>query len=222
MRHANRIATVCLLLLFLFVLKSHSSQGAKSASPDPLTQQVNNYIDTGDDFRIMVAHLTQKYGIPAGMDLENPSKRDFISVHISHGTVAEVLNAIVAQKPGYKWTEMDSVVNIMPQSQRDSILDVRIADFHIANANFFEIHAAIVSLPEVKRWLEQNHFTEATSFAGIVPVGPNGLGLARVSLDLHDVTLREILNKTIKSPGFSSWIIGRWGEKNQYLSISVH
>jgi hypothetical protein len=55
-----------------------------------------------------------------------------------------------------------------------------------------------------------------------VLIGRNGSGLARVSLDVRDLTLREIMNRIIKSPGFRAWRISRSGAKNQYLTIAVN
>lgn len=221
MPHANRVIAACSLFALSLVSYGHGSQPVKSALRDQLTQQVSEYDDRGSDFRLIVRRLAQKYGLRVGMDLESPLKTDLISVHISDGTVAEVLNAIVAQEPGYKWAEIDDVINIMPQQHSDSILDIRAVHFHVTKANPFKVHAAIVALPEVRSWLQQNHVTESTPFAGDILVGPNGLGLARASLDLHDTTLREILNRIIESPKFGSWIVSRWVEKNQYLSIEI-
>jgi hypothetical protein len=163
----------------------------------------------------------QRYTVSWGMDLEASLKSGLISVHISRGTVADVLNAIMAQESNYKWVEINGVVNVIPKQNMNSILDVKIALFHVRDANGFDIHRVIVSLPEVKRWLGQNHLAERTPTVVDVLVGRNGAALSKISLELQRVTLRQILNKIVRSPGFRSWTVGRWGAKNQYLSIGV-
>ncbi|MGC2285130.1 MAG: hypothetical protein WA542_07780 [Candidatus Acidiferrum sp.] len=210
-----------MMLLSLFLLSCNASRSPQYAPGGPLSQHVSNYQDSGHDLPTTVDDLMQKYKVPAGMDLEELSERRPISVNVPRGSVADVLSMIVAQQPGFKWAEMNGVVNIGPQQDTDSILDVRIAHFRVADASFSQIHSAIVSLPEVKRWLEDNHLTERTPMVidGLVSAGHPFL--SRISLDLQDITLREILNTVIKSSGFSSWIVSRYGEKQQYIMIGI-
>ena len=214
----DKIAFAFALLLWVFVSSGYASHDKKS---DPAAQQVSDYEDSGYDFSITLDHLAQKYGIPTGIDTEIPIENQPVSVHVHRGTVADVLNAIVAREPGYKWLSLNGVIDVMPKESANSILDIRIARFRVKKATFFDIHTAIASRPEVKKWLKQNHLTERTPMAIDILVGKNGAGLSHVSLDLRDVTVREILNKIAVSPGFRSWIVGRWGDKNQYLSIGV-
>jgi hypothetical protein len=188
---------------------------------NPAAQPVSSYEDNGYEFSIALDHLAQKYKMPIGMDLETPIERQSVSVRIPQGTVGDVLNAIIAQEPGYKWAEVNGVINVMPEVNPNSILDLQIAHFHVRNADSFGIHTAIVSLPEVKRWLRQNHLTERTAFAIDILVGKDGYSPPRVSLNLRNVTLGDIMNKIVRLPGFHSWSVGRWGEENRYFGIMV-
>lgn len=222
MHHANRVAIVCSLLLLICIAIAYASQSEKSATRDSLSQRVSNYKDTGHDFSITLGHLSQKYRIPMGIDLERPPTRQFISVRVSHGTVADVLNAIVEGEPGYRWTAINGVVNVVPQQSTNSILDLQIAHFHVRHADPLDLHTAILALPEIKRWLEQNHLKERGVFGPNILVGKNGMtSLPHVSLDLRDVTLRAIMNRIATSPGLGGWIVSRWGEKNQYLNLQI-
>ncbi len=222
MHHANRVAVICSLFLLVFIAIACPAQSEESGTQDSLNQSVSNYKDSGHDFSITLGHLSQKYRIPMGIDLEMPPTRQFISVEVSHGTGAGVLNAIVEGEPGYRWTEINGVVNVVPQQSTNSILDLRIAHFYVRHADPLVLHAEIVALPEMKRWLEQNHLKERGVFGRDILVGKNGMtSLPHVSLDLRDVTLRAIMNRVATSPGFGGWIVSRWGEKNQYFNLQI-
>ncbi len=220
MFRANTIAVAFLLLHT--VSNSQVSKPAHAARVDPLTRQVRNYQNTAYDFLTALDDFALKCGVPTGIDLELPVKHRSISVNVSRGTVVDVLNTIVAQEPSYKWAKVNGVVNVMPEENPNNMLDLRIASFHVRNADSSGIHAAIVSLPEVKEWLEQNHLTERTPNYTDIIVGKNRYVMPRLSLDLHNMTLREISNRILTSRRFHSWVVARWGEKNQYLSIAVN
>lgn len=128
----------------------------------------------------------------------------------------------MSQEPGFTWAEVNGVVNIGRRRQRNSLLNVRIAQFHLANASYDQIYRAIGSLPELKNWMQDNHITKGP--ANILVIGgvsPGQPFKPLVSLDLRDVTLREMLNRIAQSYGYSTWIVSRCGEKNQYIMIST-
>lgn len=212
----------CLLAVSTPLLRGHASRGTKPALKALLSQKVSNYEDSGHDFPTTINDLMQKYRVPAGIDLETLSDRRPISVTVPQGTVADVLNAIVAQEPGFKWAEEDGAVNIGPQQNDNSVLNVHIAHFYIRRANLYEIKPAIVSLPEVKKWLEDNQLTQERETESVIgAVSPGKPFKPLISLDLQDATLRAVMNRIITSPGYGSWIVSRYGEKNQHMMIGI-
>jgi hypothetical protein len=112
------------------------------------------------------------------------------------------------------------VVNVMPKRNANSILNLRIAHFQVHDANKFALHQAVVSLPEVRAWLAQNQLTEHTPYGMLGPIGAMRQ-LPVVSLEMNNLTLREIMNRIVKEPGFSGWLLARYGEQNQYLEIHI-
>jgi hypothetical protein len=220
MRHVNSIVMFCLVLLTLSGCTT--SRSPKYALDGPLGQQVSNYEDSGHDFETTVNDLRQQYRLRVGLDLETQPDRRPLSIRVLRGNVADVLNAIVAQESGFTWAEINGVVNIGPRRQKNSLLDVRVAQFHITNAGFDQIPRAIDSLPELKLWLQDNHLSNGPAVFSVTgAVSPGQPFKPLVSLDLQDVTLREILNGIAQSHGYSSWIVSRYGEKNQYIMIST-
>jgi hypothetical protein len=72
-------------------------------------------------------------------------------------------------------------------------------------------------------WLEHNHLTVDGSTVVIGGVSPGQPLKPLVSLDLQEITLREILNRLIKYLGYDAWTISRGGdgEIKQYLIIGI-
>ena len=218
-----RPAMIRLVLLSIFLSSCSASQPPKYAQDGPLNQKVNDYEDSGHDLEATVNELREKFRVPVGMDLEALSDRRPIAIKVSRGNVADVLNAIVAQQHGFKWAEVNGVVNIGPQHNANSILELRIAHFRRNQARYDQIHDAIVSLPEVKTWLEDNHLTVDGSTVVIGGVSPGQPFKPLVSLDLQETTLREILNRIIKCPGYDAWTISRGGGGGgkEYIIIGI-
>jgi len=223
MQHANRLAVIPLVFSSIFLSSCSASQPPKYAPDGPLNQNVSNYEESGHDLEATVNELREKFRVPVGMDLETLSDRRPIAINVPRGNVADVLNAIVAQQHGFKWAEVNGVVNIGPQHNPNSILELRIAHFRINQAGYDQIHHAIVSLPEVKTWLEDNHLTEDGSTVVIGGVGPGHPLKPLVTLDLQEITLREILNRIIKCPSYVEWTISRGedGGGKQFIIIGV-
>jgi hypothetical protein len=211
-----------MFLLLGCTINSEGSGEAKAGKVDPLAQEVINYQDSGYDLAITVGHLADKYGLRTGIDTEIPLPQDQrISVDVPKGTVADVLDRILAQEPDYKWAAVDGVVNIEPRQNGNSILDLRIREFRVSNTNAMGLHEAIVSCPEVKKWLSDNHLVDRTTISIIAAVG-KGFSFPELSLSLRGASLRAILKRIVRSPGFHSWGVGRWGENSEYIYIGVN
>lgn len=84
-------------------LSCEGSQERKSVKPDPLAERVINYKDPGPDFAGTIIRLAEKYRLRVGIDIETPPQNQRVSVEVQKGTVADVLDRIVAQEPDYRW-----------------------------------------------------------------------------------------------------------------------
>jgi hypothetical protein len=188
-----------------------------SSGRDPLCQRVETYEGSAPNFALITGSVLQRYGIPSGLELNKGFEYRAISVRVVHGTVANVLDAIIAQAPDYKWLDTDGVVNVIPKRDAKSILNLRLAHFRAQNADVAELSQMIASLPEVREWLVENRVTERSVHGLLGPVAPP----VEVSLDLRNLTLRELLNSIVKQPGVSGWSFSRYGDHGQYLQISI-
>lgn len=211
-------ATLCLVLSLMMV-----GCRRRTATTGPLAQNVSNYSVGSDNFVVAFGHALQTYTVPSGFELEKQPDNRPVSIRLSEGTIADLLDAVAAQAPDYRWLESGGVVNIMPKKDSESIeklMNSRVAHFEVHDATSSIIRQAIASLPEVRSWLEQNHVTERSVLGFILPVPSPEPAVA--SLDVSNASLREIMNRIVKEPGFSSWLFSRYGDQNQYLNIGIN
>jgi hypothetical protein len=194
-----------------------------SPPQNPLHQEIGGYKNGESDFFSALQEASYKYGVPLGVETDAQGQAaGHISINVSHGTVTDIFNALIQQAPNYRWIESSGVVNVMPEQNADSLLDLRIAGFHVTHATPDRLHAAIRSLPEVEAWLNQRNLVEHSPATSSILIGSNGkTGQPRVSLRLKKMTLREIMNTVVKKPGFRVWFVGRYGDHGQYVNLSI-
>jgi hypothetical protein len=187
-----------------------------------LNTKVGEYQDSGSDIALLLGRASDRLGIAVGLEFSGEIPSKAVSIHVSKGTAADVFSAIVEHAPGYKWVEQDGVVDVLPEHSAESVLDLKIDHFEVRDAMPDEIRDAITSLPEVKAWLTQNKVVERSFITPIILINDNGkAALPRASIDVRGLTLREIINKIVRSPGFHGWSFVRYGEANRYLSIEI-
>jgi hypothetical protein len=192
-----------------------TSQGATQALG---TRAVQNYEDQGPDVPRLILRALKTYDVPAGIESDGLGVGRNLSVRLPRGTVSDLLNAILAKIPGYHWTEADGVVNVMPDKNVNSLLEVPIRHFVLHDAAPSDIRATVLSLPEVKTWLVRNKVSERSLVSTISANNDSG---PRLSLIMDKVKLREILNRIAKTPGLHAWTLSRYGSGRQYVSISI-
>jgi hypothetical protein len=220
----RRTAPPALIAVAFVALLGVSLTGAITSPQNPLHREIVGYKNEESDISLALQKASYKYGVPLGIDAGVQGLgTQHTSVSISQGTVADVFDALVQQAPDYKWVQTKGVVNVMPRQDSDSVLDLKIARFRANKATPDAIVAAIGSSPEVKAWVSQNRMVERDLFTPSILVGEGGkTDQPRVSLSVKNATLRDILNMIVKKPGFRVWLVGRYGEQRQYLSISIH
>jgi hypothetical protein len=93
-----------------------------------------------------------------------------------------------------------------------------IALYYVNDATPQEASDAITRLPELQRWLSDHHAARSEIIAG--PRWGEHSEQTKISLELHNVPLRAILNKLFSKVGSNGWSITRWGDKKQFLAIN--
>jgi hypothetical protein len=208
----SKIATMYLLLICAGNLSA--TQNAQSADQRRLNQPVRDYADAGN-LSLVVSRLLQKHGIKVGIELRSAGDDRPVQIYIAQGTVANVLDTISARAPGYRWSEVDGVVDVVPRQGGSEILNLKIASFRVSDANALQLQSKISSLPEITNWLKKNEIVARTAS------GDGTVEQPRVTLTLRNVTLRTILNVIVGSPEFTSWLVSRYGDHGQFMTIRI-
>jgi hypothetical protein len=139
---------------------------------------------------------------------------------MAHGTVTDLVNEIMKSAPGYNWVEADGVVNVMPKKRTSGLLDLQIAHFRVTNSGPDNLRDAITALPEVKAWTAKTGVTERSIESLVSGIGEEAG--PRVSIDFKGVTLRDVMNGIVKTPGLHMWSVSFYGKNDRYLSININ
>jgi hypothetical protein len=140
-----------------------------------------------------------------------------ITLDLSGTDIVRVFDSIVSQRPVYMWAVENGVYDIYPKNPRDRISEMSIMTYVVKDASPQEASDAITRLSEFDRWLSEHHVTRSEIISGRRwGVHPEQ---TKISLDLHGVSLRAILNQLIGKVGDNEWAIFRWGDKMQFVAV---
>jgi len=124
------------------------------------------------------------------------------------------LDALVAQRPAYAWRLGDGVYNLYPRRRSQNLSELRVQSFVVKELNLEEASKAISKVPEFQKWLSGHRLTRRE-----FQVGPSWKPRLKVSLELKELSLREVLNEMVKRFGVNQWVIVRYGGKMEYVAI---
>jgi hypothetical protein len=216
--HANRLVLESIVACVMLAIP-----GVRNGTPNRTAQaladrHVQNYQDHGTDVTRLILRALKAYQVPAGIEVDSltPEAAN-LRVTLANGSVSVLLDTILANLPGYRWIETDGVVNVLPLRNTDSLRQVSVRHFSLRSAAPNEIRATILSLPEVKAWLVRNNVSER-SIVSAISVGDQRNN-ARVSVQLDNLTLGEIMNRIIRTPTLHAWTLCRYGPNRKYISI---
>jgi len=114
-----------------------------------------------------------------------------------------VLDSIVLSDPRYRWQLEDGVVNLIPVSGEPALLQVRVTEFHVENAEtVYYALSQLIGLPEVKKGMAELQLSQGLGPL-VIPSSPRA---ARFTVHCQDVTLREALNAIVRAQGRAVWL----------------
>ena len=159
------------------------------------------------DFALLA--IRQTFNVPTGLELAvGDMDKTPIALDLTGKTVTRVLDALVTQRPNYVWGLKDGFYDVYPKTKAQSFSQVKVADYVVRDATLKEAVDAIEKLPEIERWLANNHKRRQNliSASGMPPPQE------RRSLALQNVTVRTILNRVYGSFGKAQWTIWNQGQ----------
>jgi hypothetical protein len=188
-----------------------------------LRQTVSNFTSTDESIDQVLGRLAKDFNVPIGLEkiatvISCSSEDRKLSIKVEQGTVRDALNAIIQADQRYKWEEVDGVINVLPKEDNSRLLETHVSNFQIDEVTWTDARQLIRELPEVKSRLNESGLIERSA---ILVTGSGENNLPRFSFKLRNTTLRGILNEILKMKGYSFWVIARYGDHNQYISIQA-
>lgn len=208
-----------LALGFIFIGILSCPAFGQESLPSPLDKKVNFEITDSDPIfilRVLAAKSRLRIGFESFL-YNATEKPHSISIRISGGTVRDVLNEFVEADPRYQWRAVDGVVNVAPRACEDGILDVVVHKFSVKDVTAESIGSIILDLPEVQTRLKSRGLSGSKAIDYDGPLRT----LPQFSIDLSEITVRDILNEMLKRKYTDLWTVTFHGDDKTYVTISL-
>lgn len=162
--------------------------------------------------------LSEDYEVPIGLETAPVSSEETADeVQWENKSLRQILDLTVGLFPKYDWIVVDGVINVVPRDGRDEILDKSVKSFSYQGESTYELRKALSRIPEIKILNKQT----GSSFISLAFSLDDFGGLPKgFSLVLRDTSLRAILNSLLSNSQKNFWVVGRSGEKRQYIAIN--
>jgi len=220
-----KLLGVSMLLAVSFIASGFAQSEARSLDENPANVAVKDLQVEAVNINHLLVKIAYQYEVP--MSLEVATNEDLLDgkslgVHVKQGTLADVLNSIVKQKPSYTWDVNESTIRVFPKSEyRDpllqALLEIKIRHFVLPKRTArLTFRQAITNRTELKNLLASygaRPSNDALKY-DLESLGPD------FSLDLKNVPVRSILNQVIKNSKMKYWFIIRFGESGESFLIN--
>jgi len=221
-----RLFGFSILLIIVFAASLFAQSETRRLAKDATGIRVTDLQIEGQNINKLLAKIAYMYDVPISLEVatnEDLLKSKSLRVQLKKGTLADVLDDIVRQKPSYKWEADESTIKVFPKSDfRDpllqTLLEVQIAHIVVQKSTVkLNFREALTRSPELKNILVSygvrplnegfSHF-DFESFGG------------DFSLDLENMSVRLILNNVIQTSKTRYWFIKRDEENKDFFLIN--
>ena len=194
--------------------------GGKAQESKPLERQLSAFEAANVPASLALQRLAKIADLPIGIEAPSESRKNpkTIAIEIRNSTVHNILDAVTAADPRYDWTKADSVVNVFPRAGKDPFLETVIPRFEVTNVTRVEAVRILEQAPNVKQKLSQIGVKERSLRS--LP-GDSETGLPRFSLAVRDSSVRKILNDIMIASRSTHWMFFRYGDHNEYFSLTM-
>jgi hypothetical protein len=180
----------------------------------------------GTNINKLLAKIAYQYDVP--ISLEIATNEDLLTsksliVQLKKGTLADVFNDIVKQKPSYSWEASDRTVRVFPKSDyRDpllqTLLEIKIAHVVVRKSTVkLNFREALTHNADLKILLESYGVRPLNE--GFSPPDFETFG-GDFSLDLENMSVRSILDSIIQTTKTKYWFIKRDEESKKFFLIN--
>jgi hypothetical protein len=142
-----------------------------------------------------------------------------VTVAVRNTNVKDLLEDAIRADPPYEWHLTDGrIIDIYPRNKNERFLDVLVPRFKIQDKTRSVALYELTQTPAFGRMLTNLNAKLRTPISG--PGNFSELG-PKISIELQNTSLREILNTIVIASHGSAWSAVRYGDHLQYLSLGV-
>lgn len=211
-------------LLLLTCAQVNFGQQASNELAERVIKQVE--IKDAANVHLILSALSNEYGVPIGLEVaEKGMVEPKISLKLRNRPLRHVLDAIIEQDPRYEWKEVDGVINVFPKAGRDEflkdLLETHVKHFTVdKGTGRFDIRRRITEIPEVAAKLERAKINHGVG--GFVTNADFSEAGPEFTLDVSDITLRQILNRFIGTSETKYWIVNKFTDEDHNTILVVN
>jgi hypothetical protein len=165
------------------------------------------------DMAYMLAHLTERFDVTIGLEIDAKQARSHVSLYLREATLTDVLNAIVKSAPTYQWRERSGCIEVLPVGASSPLLDTMISNFRVSEADQTEAVNRLMNLPDVQANLRAMNLNRKDPGSASTETKSS-----KFSMNLEGVTMRQALSKIANESGGRFWIFQTFGDG--FFSIS--
>jgi hypothetical protein len=222
-----RLKHLCTIAIYaiglgMFLLFGFAPEASAFNESDLLNRRIKTTIIKGESIDQVLDLLAVEYGIPIGIELGDPklTPRREIELQLPKTNLKGFLDSVIAKDPRYMWKLEGGVIHLSPVTTRDAfittLLDAKISHFAMTGAvTRYRIFNEIMNLPEISSQLV---------IAGVEPMIFVNFGSTHkvekgIFFSESNLTLRELLDKIVLKTEIKRWVITRWGENSEYITL---
>ena len=150
-----------------------------------------------------LGEISDKAHVAIGVEAIQPMQEPTIIIEFSGGTVADLLNAFIAQAPDYEWEENSGAIHVFRKNARVSLVDVQIHYPGASKKTRHEIWDDLAKRPEISTWLNSAHCMRQEYFQGKEFRSNND----PISIVPGDRTLKQLLSEVAIKSGDNYWAV---------------
>ena len=217
MSAVRRYVVLSALLLLSFVLNVCAQES------DLLSLRIKATAVKDESIDEVLGDLAVDYQIPVGIELGDSklTPRRKIEMDLPEMKLKDFLDSLVAKDPRYTWKLERGVIHLSPVTARDifgeSLLDTKISNFTMSDKTTRRgVFSDILNLPEIGSKLV---IADVAPLTFILTFGPPQRLEKEFFLSESNLTLRELLDRLVLKTEIKRWVISRWGDNNEYISL---
>jgi len=169
---------------------------------DKLAVEVKDFENQGKPLIPTLLEVADTYGLPMGIEkVERIALDQPIAVKFKRGSVARLLDRCIRQLPGYSWAARDGVVLVFGDDelkQASNLFNFIIPSFEGENETLNRADAGLT----MKLYVEKE---KPNGYVGSY-LGSTDFEKKRLTLKLHNASVRQILNRLVALHGGVVWI----------------